>query len=74
MASMLLVIALLARCVTSTTIIDLSQDWVIATDANAEAALDAVVEEDILAYSLVHGGKIIADGNSGSEGGYGYRW
>ncbi len=58
---MLLVIALLARCVTSTTIIDLSQDWVIATDANAEAALDAVVEEDILAYSLVHGGKIIAE-------------
>ena len=61
MASMLLVIAFLARCVTSTTIIDLSQDWVVATDANAEAALDAVVEEDILAYSLVHGGKIIAE-------------
>ena len=58
---MLLVIAFLARCVTSTTIIDLSQDWVVNTDAKAEAALDAVVEEDILAYSLVHGGKIIAE-------------
>jgi CubicO group peptidase (beta-lactamase class C family) len=29
--------------------------------SEAEAALDAVVEEDILAYSLVHGGKIIAE-------------
>ena len=36
MASMLLVIAFLARCVTSTTIIDLSQDWVVNTDAKAE--------------------------------------
>ena len=50
----------LAHGVTSTTV-DLSQDWVVATNANAETALDAVVEEDILAYSLVHGGKIIAE-------------
>ena len=50
----------LAHCVASTTV-DLSQDWVVATDANAEAALDAVVQNDILAYSLVHGGKIIAE-------------
>ena len=33
----------LAHRVTSTTV-DLSQDWVVATDANAEAALDAVVD------------------------------
>ena len=50
----------LAHGVTSTTV-DLSQDWVVNTDANAEAALDAVVQDDILAYSLVHGGKIIAE-------------
>ena len=34
----------LAHGVTSTTV-DLSQDWVVNTDAKAEAALDAVVEE-----------------------------
>ena len=28
------------------TTINLSQDWVVATDANAEAALDAVVEDE----------------------------
>ena len=61
MASMLLVIALLARCITSNTIIDLSQDWAVAIDANAEAALDAVVQDDILAYSLVHAGNIVAE-------------
>ena len=50
----------LAHGVTSTTV-DLSQDWAVAIDANAEAALDAVVEEDILAYSLVRGGRIVAE-------------
>ena len=37
----------LAHGVTSTTV-DLSQDWVVNTDAKAEAALDAVVEEDMI--------------------------
>ncbi len=50
----------LAHGVTSTTV-DLSQDWAVAIDANAKSTLDVVVEEDILAYSLVHGGKIIAE-------------
>ena len=37
----------LAHGITSTTV-DLSQDWVVNTDAKAEAALDAVVEEDMI--------------------------
>ena len=48
MASMLLVLIALAHRVAGTTIIDLSQDWAVAIDANAEATLDAVVQEDIL--------------------------
>ena len=43
------------------TTVNLSQDWAVAIDANAKSTLDVVVEEDILAYSLVHGGKIIAE-------------
>ena len=74
----------LAHGVTSTTV-DLSQDWVVNTDAKAEAALDAVVEEDIGQLMLQGGDDLVdaawisdtftdASGNSGSEGGYGYRW
>ena len=37
----------LAHGITSTTV-DLSQDWVVNTDAKAEAVLDAVVEEDMI--------------------------
>ena len=47
--------------IASSTLVDLSQNWVVDIDADAQAALDAVVEDDILAYSLVHGGKIVAE-------------
>ena len=64
---MLLVLFALAHGVAGTTVVDLSQDWAVAIDANAEAALDAVVEEDILAYSLVHGGKIVGGRRRGAD-------
>ena len=41
----------LAHCVASTTV-DLSQDWVVATDANAEAALDACVLVSVVFFSI----------------------
>lgn len=54
-------LALAASACGTTTLVDLSQDWVVAIDANAETTLDAAVAGDILSYALVHGGRIVAE-------------
>ena len=43
------------------TVVDLAQDWVVDTNAEAEARLDAAVAGDILSYALVQGGRIVAE-------------
>ena len=54
-------VALLARACVGITVVDLSQDWVVDTNAEAEARLDAAVASDILSYALVHGGRIVSE-------------
>ena len=54
-------VALLACACVGTTAVDLSQDWVVETNAEAEARLDAAVAGDILSYALVHGGRIVSE-------------
>ena len=53
--------AWLACACVGTTAVDLSQDWVVETNAEAEARLDAAVAGDILSYALVHGGRIVSE-------------
>ena len=53
--------AWLACACVGTTAVDLSQDWVVDTNAEAEARLDAAVAGDVLSYALVHGGRIVAE-------------
>lgn len=53
--------AWLACACVGTTVVDLSQDWVVDTNAEAEARLDAAVASDILSYALVHGGRIVSE-------------
>ena len=54
-------VAWLACACFGTTAVDLSQDWVVDTNAEAEARLDAAVAGDILSYALVHGGRIVSE-------------
>ena len=54
-------VAWLACACVGTTAVDLAQDWVVDTNAEAEARLDAAVAGDVLSYALVHGGRIVAE-------------
>ena len=54
-------VAWLACACVGTTVVDLSQDWVVDTNLFAEARLDAAVAGDILSYALVHGGRIVSE-------------
>ena len=54
-------IACLACACVGTTVVDLAQDWVVDTNAEAEARLDAAVASDILSYALVHGGRLVSE-------------
>ena len=54
-------VAWLACACVGTTAVDLAQDWVVETNAEAEARLGAAVAGDILSYALVHGGRIVVE-------------
>ena len=54
-------VAWLACACVGTTAVDLAQDWVVETNAEAEARLGAAVAGDILSYALVHGGRIVSE-------------
>ena len=52
---------LLAASACGTTVVELWRDWVVDINADAKAALDAAVADDILSYALVHSGRIVAE-------------
>ena len=51
----------LAASACGTTVVELWRDWVVDINADAKAALDAAVADDILSYALVHSGRIVAE-------------